>query len=317
MRPTGWRGWPTGRIGRGRVRIRCRRRWRWRWWSCGWRIRRGGRGGWCSSWPSGTWRRRCRSRRRIGRWRGCRALSRRLSDRRGNRRTARPRPGSDPGQARTERREDCQVSVIGHVRPCGPSRCDRSQSRSGYILPDLVEFMLATGCRIGEACAARYGTNSEGKPLLDLDAGTWEVNATIVREEGVGLFIQERPKSTAGRRVLALPPSVVKMLRRRAGELRLRASNGVVFGSPSAKALRDPSNTPGDLREVLDAIDCPICLGTAEYRRIAAASSGVRTLVPSLGCIATRSARRSPPGWTTRAARHARSPTNSATQSRQ
>ena len=44
-----------GRIGRGRVRIRWRRRWRWCWRSCGGRIRRGGRGGWCSSWPSVVW----------------------------------------------------------------------------------------------------------------------------------------------------------------------------------------------------------------------------------------------------------------------
>jgi integrase len=138
-----------------------------------------------------------------------------------------------------------------------------SERARALDLPELVEFMLATGCRIGEACAARYGNNSEGKLLLDLDAGTWEVNATIVREDGIGLFIQERPKSTAGWRVLALPPSAVEMLRRRASQLRLKAPHGIVFGSPTAKALRDPSNTPGDLREVLDAIDCPTCRGTA------------------------------------------------------
>ena len=44
----------TGRIGRGRVRIRCRPRSRSRCWSCGGRIRRGVRGGWCSSWRKRT-----------------------------------------------------------------------------------------------------------------------------------------------------------------------------------------------------------------------------------------------------------------------
>lgn len=130
-------------------------------------------------------------------------------------------------------------------------------------LPDLVEWMLGTGCRIGEACALRHGTNSDGKPLLDLGAGTWEVNATIIRRGGSGLHIQERPKTAAGWRVLALPPHLVTMVHRRAGEARLRAPSGIVFGSPAAKSLRDPSNTPGDLREVLDAIECPTCQGSA------------------------------------------------------
>lgn len=34
-------------------------------------------------------------------------------------------------------------------------------------LPDLVAWMLATGCRIGEALALRDGSNTEGKPVLD------------------------------------------------------------------------------------------------------------------------------------------------------
>jgi hypothetical protein len=40
--------------------------------------------------------------------------------------------------------------------------------------------MLATGCRIGEALALRYGTNGDGKPILDPEVRTWEVNATVV-----------------------------------------------------------------------------------------------------------------------------------------
>jgi hypothetical protein len=48
-------------------------------------------------------------------------------------------------------------------------------------LVDVVDWMLATGCRIGEALATRYSANANGKSLLDLEAGTWEVNATVVR----------------------------------------------------------------------------------------------------------------------------------------
>ena len=55
----------------------------------------------------------------------------------------------------------------------------RSSDRAADLdLPDLVDWMLATGCRIGEALALRYGTNGDGKPILDLDARTPELNAT-------------------------------------------------------------------------------------------------------------------------------------------
>lgn len=135
----------------------------------------------------------------------------------------------------------------------------RSHSRSIELdLPDLVDFMLGTGVRIGEACSVRTGHNADGLPLLDLEAGTFEVNATVVRLKGQGLCIQERPKTAAGWRVLALPPYVLSMLVCRQGELRLPAPDGIVFGSPLGQ-LRDPNNTSGDLREVLDAIGCAEC----------------------------------------------------------
>jgi integrase len=108
-----------------------------------------------------------------------------------------------------------------------------------------VEFMLGTGCRIGEALAARPAA-------LDVEAGTWEINATLVRVRGEGLRIQPRPKTAAGWRVLALPPYVVDIIKRRETERRLQGPEDVVFPSPRAGALRDGSNTSGDLREVLD-----------------------------------------------------------------
>lgn len=113
-------------------------------------------------------------------------------------------------------------------------------------LPDLVDWMLGTGMRIGEACAMR-------QDVLDVGAGTAEVNATVVRDTGKGLSIQERPKSAAGWRVLALPAHLVEMLARRRTEQRLTGPQGVVFCSPRGK-LRDPSNTSNDLRQVLDSL---------------------------------------------------------------
>jgi integrase len=88
--------------------------------------------------------------------------------------------------------------------------------------------------------------------------------------KGVGLVVQERPKTAAGWRVLALPSFAVEMLHRRMDEARfqprevrvldehgtVRVEEGLVVCFPAAAArnLRDPSNTAGDLREVLDAL---------------------------------------------------------------
>lgn len=148
----------------------------------------------------------------------------------------------------------------------------RSDARAILLdLPDLVDFGLATGCRIGEALAIR-----ESVIALDFDEGTVEINATAIRVKGTGMVIQERPKTAAGWRVLALPPFAVAMLRRRRDELRLNPpavqvmnpddairleAAWVAFPAPLARSVRDPSNTAGDLREVLDRLGCESCGG--------------------------------------------------------
>jgi integrase len=109
-------------------------------------------------------------------------------------------------------------------------------------LPDLIDFILGTGLRIGEACAVRWSA-------VDLRARVLEVNSTVVRTKEHGLIVQDRPKSAAGWRVIALPDSIVDMLERRRG-VGATASE-VVFGSPFGK-VRDRSNTTGDLRRAFD-----------------------------------------------------------------
>jgi integrase len=135
----------------------------------------------------------------------------------------------------------------------------RAHSRAVELdLPDIVDSMLGTGVRIGEALAVRQGTNADGEPLLDLGHATVEINATIVRVKGEGLIIQEWPKTAAGWRRLALPSYATELIERRAKEHRPRAPLGIVFGSPLGH-LRDPSNIAGDLRRVLDGIGCEVC----------------------------------------------------------
>ncbi|WP_409332033.1 tyrosine-type recombinase/integrase [Trujillonella humicola] len=115
-----------------------------------------------------------------------------------------------------------------------------SDRAGGLDLPDLVDWMLATGCRIGEALALRHGTGGDGKPLLDLEARTWEVNATVVRVPGAGLTIQPRPKTTAGWRGIALPDFAVDMLRDRRHKARRYAGTDVVFAPPLSGAFEVP-----------------------------------------------------------------------------
>lgn len=129
-------------------------------------------------------------------------------------------------------------------------------------LPDLVDWMLATGCRIGEALALRYGLNGDGKPLLDVDTGTWEINATVVRVAGQGLIVQPRPKTAAGWRVVALPEFARQMLGSRLEPGGARGAESLVFTAPLARGLRDPTNVSGDLRQLLDSIDCKACACT-------------------------------------------------------
>jgi integrase len=146
-----------------------------------------------------------------------------------------------------------------------------------WDLPDFVDWMLATGCRIGEALAVRDGLTADQELRLDLEAGIWEVDATSIRVKGNGVVIQEKPKSEAGWRRITVPRYAMEMLRRRQGELRLqptarlmtpdgviREADGVwvAFPSPGSRTLRDGSNTQADLREVFDGLDCAACSGT-------------------------------------------------------
>lgn len=113
-------------------------------------------------------------------------------------------------------------------------------------LVDLVAFMLGTGLRIGEAMAVRDDVLS----IAD-EAGTLEVNATAVRVRGVGMVLQERTKSDAGWRVIALPPDLVRMVERRRRIVYPHNRLGLLFPTVYGH-LRDPSNTPGDLRKAFD-----------------------------------------------------------------
>jgi hypothetical protein len=166
-------------------------------------------------------------------------------------------------------------------------------------LADSVDWILATGARIGEAVALRTGKIA-GPPLLDLDAGTCDVNATAVRVSKRG---DGRPVADHDRRRLADhhgPGVAVELVRRRLAAPP-RPDTELVFPAPVAGTLRDPNSVSGDLRQLLDSFECDACDGTgfqpAMSTSAAAALAGARR-GGGPGSPRTPSARPSPPAWT-------------------
>lgn len=102
-------------------------------------------------------------------------------------------------------------------------------------LLDVIDVMLATGCRIGEAMALRWAD-------IDLasTSATATINGTVVYVKGQGLKWQAHPKSEGSRLTYSLPPFARDMLFRRSTEA-VRNPYDVVFPS-TLGTLRDPSS---------------------------------------------------------------------------
>lgn len=78
-------------------------------------------------------------------------------------------------------------------------------------LGDLVDVLLATGSRIGEALALRWSDVDLGEHVVYL-------TGTVLREKGVRLFWQDTTKGKMPRGRL-VPAFAVTMLERRAAEV--------------------------------------------------------------------------------------------------
>jgi integrase len=111
----------------------------------------------------------------------------------------------------------------------------RSDARMRELdISDLFEFMLFTGCRIGEALALRW-------THVDIEAGFVTFAATVVRTKERGLEVQEHGKSDSSNRVISVPSEALELLQRR------ERSTEYVFSSVAGK-LRDVNNTEADWR---------------------------------------------------------------------
>lgn len=112
---------------------------------------------------------------------------------------------------------------------------EHSQRRD---LPDLVRFLLGTGCRIGEALAVHWED-------VDLERQLVHIRSTLIRIPGQGL-VTKSPKTRSGVRVLRISPWLVTLLHER----RPRADMvGPVFPN-SVGGYRERNNVESAFRRV-------------------------------------------------------------------
>jgi integrase len=99
---------------------------------------------------------------------------------------------------------------------------DRPGSKPTSDMADIIDLMLATGARIGEVLALRWGD-------IDLDAPrpNLTINGTIKTEPGKGTYRKASPKSAAGVRTVVLPGFAVQALLRRRESARVSRYDAV------------------------------------------------------------------------------------------
>lgn len=90
----------------------------------------------------------------------------------------------------TIERKEARSLQLDEVRTlrAGLRRDERAVDRD---IPALVDFMLGTGMRIGEVLAVTWDA-------LDLEAGTVEIRATVVRSKVPGSRFSPSPRATPG-----------------------------------------------------------------------------------------------------------------------
>ena len=91
---------------------------------------------------------------------------------------------------------------------------ERPGPKATQDMGDIVDLMLATGCRIGEILALRWSD-------VDLNAAhpTLTVSGTIKTEPGKSTYRKATPKSDSSARTVVLPAFAVELLLRRAEAL--------------------------------------------------------------------------------------------------
>lgn len=135
-------------------------------------------------------------------------------------------PVSSTSRLRGQKKDVQALSVedLGAVRSAVDAWMTRKRPgpKPNQDMPDIVDLLLATGCRIGEVLAIRW---------IDIDLSatppTVSISGTIKTETGKGTYRKPKPKSDASKRTIALPPFAVDVLMRRRIEQRPNHYNAV------------------------------------------------------------------------------------------
>ncbi|MCQ9386797.1 tyrosine-type recombinase/integrase [Brevibacterium moorei] len=158
----------------------------------------------------------------------------------------------------------------------------------GTELSDLVDIMLGSGIRIGEALALRWSD-------VDLAASkpTITVSATMAYIKGKGNRRQTHPKTEAGYRIITVPDFVVDVLLRRSVEA-VPTESDAVF--PSGKGtFRWPNNVRRGLRSALEDMKKDGWIHPHVLRKtmatLAATEKTLEEVAAILGQVGTRTAR--------------------------
>ena len=102
---------------------------------------------------------------------------------------------------------------------------DRPGPKTTGDMADIIDLMLATGCRIGEVLALRWSDLD-----LDGDLPVLTVSGTIKTETGKGTYRKPTPKSDSSRRTVVLPRFAAELLRVRR-EFATPTENAAVFAT--------------------------------------------------------------------------------------
>lgn len=120
---------------------------------------------------------------------------------------------------------------------------DESDYARRKDLPDLVRFLLGTGCRVGEALGVHWED-------VDLERRQVHIRRTVIRVPKQGL-VGKRPKSRAGERLLGLPSWLVQLLSERRSMV---SGDGPVFPA-SVGGYRDRQNVERAFRVVREGTE--------------------------------------------------------------
>lgn len=150
---------------------------------------------------------------------------------------------------------------------------------------DLIEVLIGTGDRIGEALAFRKcdvddSRRAEGKPMRVTIAGT------LVTVAGKGTYRQEFPKTDNSRRTLEVPEFAADVIRRRLRLIEDAQDEHLLFYSRTGTPLT-PHNVRRTLRAMLTAANVELKISPHAFRRTGgtaiARASDSQTAADALG----------------------------------